>query len=98
VLDDAELAIVTQMHAALGLVDGVPSGIAISPFRNLRTGRLAEAFLQLERLGASRWAADRDYWVALSRAGDRFAPGRDDVAAAQRRCRERTGQQQQPAD
>lgn len=89
VLDDAEVAIATQMYAALDLVDGVPSGHAISLYRNLRTGRLADAFLQLERLGTSRWATNRHYWAALSRAGDRLPPDRDDVAAAQQRCRER---------
>lgn len=69
-LDERQQEAVACMKAALATVPGMPSGAALSLATRLRTGRLAQAFSQLEELGVRRWPDNARFWAAMRRAGD----------------------------
>jgi hypothetical protein len=77
VLDDQQQAALTYLGAALKAVSGIPSGFAASLFTKLRTGRLVEAFRQLERLGAQRWPDNTCFWSAMRPASEILQPSRN---------------------
>ncbi|MEV0394156.1 hypothetical protein [Polymorphospora rubra] len=89
VLGEDEQEAVAQLNAVLTTVSGIPSGFAAGYLRDLRTGRLVEAFLRLERLGTIRWADNPRFWAAMCRAGRTFPDGHADLDAARQRCYER---------
>ncbi|BCJ50641.1 hypothetical protein Asp14428_21160 [Actinoplanes sp. NBRC 14428] len=76
-LDDRRREARDHLRAALSSVTGIPSGAAASLSNRLRTGRLVDAHLQLERLGGRRWPDNARFWAALRRAGELLGPGAD---------------------
>jgi hypothetical protein len=70
VLDEEQTHVLNLVREAIAAVSGWPSGHAVGLFRNLRLAQFTNAIVLMERLGAQRWARDRDYWIKLSRAAD----------------------------
>ncbi|WP_027344189.1 hypothetical protein [Hamadaea tsunoensis] len=88
-LSNDQQEIVALLHTVLTTVKGVPSGYAVTLFKDLRTGRLVKAFLQLEWLGGIRWKENREFWIAMCRAGEAFADDDAALDSARQRCLER---------
>jgi hypothetical protein len=77
------------LRAALSTVSAVPSGYAVTLYTHLRTGRLAAAFLLMERLGSQRWAHNTPFWAAMCKAAEILVPDHNDLAEVHLRCRKR---------
>lgn len=91
-LDPDEAQVATFLRQAMATVAYLPSGYANGLYRMLRTGRLREALLSLEEMGAKRWADNRDFWLGLTEAAARLDSASildTEVAAAHRRCASR---------
>ena len=89
--DQAESA--AFLRQAMSAVTYLPSGYANGLYRMLRTGRLRDALLSLEEMGAKRWADNREFWVGLTEAATRLVSAAildTEVAAARRRCESRS--------
>jgi hypothetical protein len=89
VLTEREHAIVANLNAAWIASGGIPSGYAVGISRDMRTGRLAQAFVRLEALGAVRWTSNTEFWTAMCRAADHMLDNDSAVDAARQRCFER---------
>ncbi len=82
--DERQQAARASLQAAVRAVPALPSGLAVSLSTQLRTGRHAEAFLCLERLGRRRWPDNASFWAAMREASDRGI-GTGGSGGAQRR-------------
>ncbi|MEU8816644.1 hypothetical protein [Actinoplanes sp. NPDC048796] len=74
VLDDRHQAALAHLRAALRSVVGIPSGSAATLSIHLRTGRLVDAYRQLEHLGDRRWPGNAQFWAAMRQAGQIIEP------------------------
>jgi hypothetical protein len=89
--DDAQNITASWLNQAFSATGGLPATHAIGHFRRIRTGRLREAFLELESLGRRRNVTVPDFWRHLVKAADSLGLADDDeVAQARRRCVERS--------
>jgi hypothetical protein len=66
--DDRQQAARASLQAALRSVPALPSGLAMSLSTQLRTGRLAEAFLRLKHFGKQRLPDNTYFWAAMHKA------------------------------
>jgi hypothetical protein len=81
-----------HLRRALSAVEYLPSGYANQMYRLLRTGRLREALLSLEEVGAMRWPDNVQFWLGMSDAAVRLDSAEildAEVAAVRRRCESR---------
>ncbi|MEV6969096.1 hypothetical protein AB0M47_28670 [Hamadaea sp. NPDC051192] len=85
--DQQEIA--ARLRVVLTTIEGVPGGYAVTLWKDLRTGRLKNAFLQMESLGSVRWKENKAFWIAMCQAGEAFTDDDVGLGAARRRCRER---------
>ncbi len=93
-LVDDRAAIASNLRQAMAAVEYLPSGYANQMYRLLRTGRLREALLALEEIGADRWPDNRPFWLGMTEAAVRLDSAAildTEVAAVRRRCEARAG-------
>lgn len=91
-LTDEQAAVAAHLRQALAAVAYLPSGYANQMYRLLRTGRLREALISLEDMGARRWVDNLPFWQAMSEAAVRLDSAEildTDIAALRRRCEAR---------
>ena len=91
-LDEVASQAASYLRQAISAAGWFPSGQANAIHRMLRTGRLVEALVALEEIGAKRWLDNRPFWAALVRAGDTLSDSLSDapgLAEVRRRCFER---------
>jgi hypothetical protein len=91
VLDDTQNVAASHLRQAVAAAGWLPSGIAPAVFRQLRTGKLCEALLYLEDLGARRWPDNSVFWANLVHAADSLGGDDPSVREISRRCAERLG-------
>jgi hypothetical protein len=87
-----EVPVAAALRAAMAAVEYLPSGYANQMYRLLRTGRLREALLSLEEMGAQRWPDNRPFWLSLADAAVRLDSASildTEIAAVRRRCESR---------
>jgi hypothetical protein len=89
VLNDAQNVTASRLRQAVAVAGWLPSGSAHAVFRQLRTGKLREALLYLEDLGARRWPDNSAFWANLVRAADSLGVDDPSVQELLRRCAER---------
>ena len=93
-LSPEQTVIAGALNTAMAQAEYVPHGFANQVRRQLRTGRLREAFLALEELGARQWPDNGPFWSALVTAAaglDRAELLDAEVSAARRRCENLAG-------
>jgi hypothetical protein len=91
-LDHPRAVIASYLRQAMAAVEYLPSGYANQMYRLLRTGKLREAFLSLEEMGAKRWSDNLPFWLGMTEAAVRLDSAElldSEVAAARRRCERR---------
>jgi hypothetical protein len=88
VLDQRQQVILAHLQAALQASGGVASGMAVGLATDLRTGRLAEAFLRMEHLPPRPGTDSARFWAAMCHAGEMLAVGHGEVQEALGRCRQ----------
>jgi|KBSSwiStaDraftv2_1062776.scaffolds.fasta_scaffold93421_4 hypothetical protein len=90
-LDDAQNATASWLNQAFAAAGGMLATQTTAHFRRIRTGRLREAFLELESLGQRRNVVVPEFWQLLIRAADSFGLSADrDVLLARERCLRRS--------
>jgi hypothetical protein len=84
--------IASHLRQAMTAAGYLPSGYANQMYRLLRTGRLREALLSLEEMGAARWLENEPFWLAMVEAAVRLDSAEildTQLAAVRRRCESR---------
>ncbi len=85
-LNEEQTRVLGLLQDAIVAVPGWPSGLAVGLSRSLRLGRFADAVVVMEMLGAQRFAADRNFWIRLSRAANAVTATQETFLAARERC------------
>ena len=90
-LNDAQNTIASWLNQAFSAAGARLATHTTAHFRRIRTGRLREAFLELESIGARRDIRVPEFWQHLVQAADSLGPtGDDEVDRARERCLRRT--------
>src|SRR5262245_727388 len=89
-LDDAQNTTASWLNQAFSAAGAQLATHTTGHFRRIRTGRLREAFLELESIGQRRDIRVPEFWQYLVQAADSFGLAIDvEVTHARRRCAER---------
>jgi hypothetical protein len=91
-LSDDLAVIASYLRQALAAAEYLPSGYANQMYRLLRTGRLRDALISLEDMGAKRWPDNLPFWLGLTEAASRLDSAQildTELAAVRRRCEAR---------
>jgi hypothetical protein len=89
-LTDAQNTTASWLNQAFSAAGARLATHTTAHFRRIRTGRLREAFLELESIGQQRDIRVPDFWQYLVQAADSLGlAANDEVAQARRRCVER---------